>query len=433
MGSDKDPYIDEGGEALMDSYGTHSDRQTSHYTGNQFDIESGDEWRIEPSPTPAPVENKLRNPRKRLVKKSAAESLSERSGNPAGQAFGGDELDDWKEEEPLKKRRSSSGKKGKELCVKKKRKVLPKESQFGAKASSSGSKGYGVGSADHESDPELHEFWNNVAGHDLEAEEDNETNEFLKIGEKMVQIETSPVELAMIVENLMAEFEVTVEEDVELNRQNKPAINKLKMLPLLQEALSKKKLQLEFLDHGILTLLRNWLEPLPDGSLPNMNIRTAILQLLSDFPVDLEQYDQREQLKKSGLGKSRSIFNKSTRYEDRRSYEDERNPHRRTAPKRHANKSPEKKSIDDDIDEFSQRKKICQTSLRERASLPEPLPLDFVVRPPSNVNWEEVRARAINAAMRAKKDKMHRKGRRPFAPPVAQKKRPLFKVQSSAY
>ncbi|XP_020579643.1 protein IWS1 homolog 1-like [Phalaenopsis equestris] len=272
MGHDNDPNIDEGGEALMDSYGVHSDRQPSHYTGNQFDIESGHEWRIEPSPTPAPVENKLGKQRKRLVKKSAAESLSERSGNPAGQAFGGDELNDWNEEEPVNKRRSSSGEKGKELCVKMKSKVLSKESQVGAKASSSRSKGYGVGSADHEIDPELHELWNNVAGHDLE---------------------------------------------------------------------------------------------------------------------------------------NRSIFNKRTRNEDLRSYEDERISYR--------------------------RKKLHQASLRECASLPETLPLDFVVHPPSKVNWEEVRARTIRAAMKAKKDKMRRKRRRPFDPLIAQRRRPLFKVQSSAY
>lgn len=44
----------------------------------------------------------------------------------------------------------------------------------------------------------------------------------------------------------------------------------------------RKQLQLEFLDHGVLNLLKSWLEPLPDGSLPNINIRTAILKILND-------------------------------------------------------------------------------------------------------------------------------------------------------
>lgn len=46
--------------------------------------------------------------------------------------------------------------------------------------------------------------------------------------------------------------------------------------------LHRKQLQQEFLDHGVLTLLKNWLEPLPDGSLPNINIREAILKILTD-------------------------------------------------------------------------------------------------------------------------------------------------------
>jgi transcription factor SPN1 len=35
----------------------------------------------------------------------------------------------------------------------------------------------------------------------------------------------------------------------------------------------------------VLTLLKNWIEPLPDGSLPNMNIRSAVLKLLSDVGI----------------------------------------------------------------------------------------------------------------------------------------------------
>jgi transcription factor SPN1 len=43
----------------------------------------------------------------------------------------------------------------------------------------------------------------------------------------------------LLVENVIAELEVTAEEDADLNRQAKPAVNKLKKLPLLTEVLSK--------------------------------------------------------------------------------------------------------------------------------------------------------------------------------------------------
>nr|GFC07125.1 protein IWS1 homolog 1 [Tanacetum cinerariifolium] len=64
---------------------------------------------------------------------------------------------------------------------------------------------------------------------------------------------------------------------------------------------AKKQLQLEFLDHEVLTLSRNWLEPLPNRSFPNINIHASILRILTEFLIDLDQYDRREQLKRSGL------------------------------------------------------------------------------------------------------------------------------------
>jgi transcription factor SPN1 len=60
-----------------------------------------------------------------------------------------------------------------------------------------------------------------------------------KMGKKRKKNEKSPAEIALLVENVMAELEVTAEEDADLNRQGKPAVNKLKKLPLLTEVLSK--------------------------------------------------------------------------------------------------------------------------------------------------------------------------------------------------
>ncbi|OMO93384.1 hypothetical protein COLO4_16928 [Corchorus olitorius] len=72
-----------------------------------------------------------------------------------------------------------------------------------------------------------------------EDDEDPEIKELFKMGKKKKKNEKSPAEISLLVENVMAELEVTAEEDAELNRQGKPAINKLKKLPLLTEVLSK--------------------------------------------------------------------------------------------------------------------------------------------------------------------------------------------------
>jgi len=73
-----------------------------------------------------------------------------------------------------------------------------------------------------------------------EGEEDDEINKLFKGGKKKKKKnEKTASELALMVEQCIAELEVTAEADAELNRQSKPAINKLKKLPMLIDVLSK--------------------------------------------------------------------------------------------------------------------------------------------------------------------------------------------------
>ncbi|XVF82393.1 hypothetical protein PTKIN_Ptkin16aG0043500 [Pterospermum kingtungense] len=182
---------------------------------------------------------------------------------------------------------------------------------------------------------------------DILTEEDVEIKSmFNRVTKRRKKVmEKSPEEIGSLVEKVMAVLEVAAEEDAQLNIQDQPAIKKIQILPLLTEFLSKKKFQQEFLDHGVLSVLKKWLEPLPDGSLPNAIVRGSILNILNEvLPIDVEREDRREQLKKSGLGKvvmflskseeentanrnlarhltenwSRTIFNKSTRMSDLR-------------------------------------------------------------------------------------------------------------------
>ncbi|RZC27920.1 protein IWS1 homolog 1-like [Glycine soja] len=480
MGYEDNPYRDEDGEPLMDYDDIQSDREPSPEPRRQDDDfdEDVDEWRgRDRSQTPVYDTDPSRSkPRKRLIKKS-----------DAGKQAVEPELEDedvegyvpeamFDEADTGRKR-----KKGKEGGSGKKEKRMKGEKSFGSSGGKSGSKfgsgkkGFG-GKAGKDHDGEVKEMWDTIAGGDSEddqegvrnvdddnfiddtgvepayygsdeprspvdapqaeeGEEDEEIKDLFKIGKKKKKNEKSPAEIAYLVETVMAELEVTAEEDAELNRQGKPAINKLKKLNLLTEVLSKKQLQLEFLDHGVLTLLKNWLEPLPDGSLPNINIRSEVLKILNDFPIDLEQYDRREQLKKSGLGKvimflsksdeeisanrklakelvdkwSRPIFNKSTRFEDMRNVEDDRVPYRRPSVKKPANKSAGMESRDSDLDLELSQPRSGQSSSRQHASRPEATPLDFVVRPQSKIDPEEIRARAKQAAQDQQRMKMNKK------------------------
>ncbi|CAN8274537.1 unnamed protein product [Cochlearia groenlandica] len=249
------------------------------------------------------------------------------------------------------------------------------------------------------------------------TEDDYEIEKLFNLRNKKKDKKKNPAEIAMQVEEVIANLEIAVEDDVELNKQGKPAINKLMKLPLFCEALSKKQLQVEFLDHGVLNVIKNWLEPLPDGSLPNINIRTALLKILDELRINVNLDCRKEQLIKSGLGKvimflsksdeettpnrrlakglinewSRGIHNKSTRYEDMCSPAEREEQHQillrrqnKTSSKR---PEPEARGFDVDVD-FSVKPKCKLAAAKgvERARVPGTISMDFVIRPESKMN-----------------------------------------------
>eukprot|EP00268_Persea_americana_P039407 TRINITY_DN389_c0_g1_i3.p1 TRINITY_DN389_c0_g1~~TRINITY_DN389_c0_g1_i3.p1 ORF type:complete len:486 (+),score=132.40 TRINITY_DN389_c0_g1_i3:135-1592(+) len=454
--NNNDLYRDEDGEPLMDP-DMASDREPSPQPYAYDDDE--EDWGRERSPTPVMDSDagglSKGKPRKRLVKKigGAVKEIEvdfdearaqKRKKEKEGGVGGGKKEKRFKKDKGLKTR-SKEGSLSSNDAGDREMKEMKELWDTIAGAESEDDQ-EGVRNVDDDAfiddsgvDPADRFGSDNEAGSvgdapQAEEGEEDEIKQLFNGGKKKKKSERTAAEIALLVEHLMAELEVTAEEDAELNRQCKPAINKLKKLPLLTEVLSKKQLQHEFLDHGVLTLLKNWLEPLPDGSLPNINIRTAILNILTDFPMDLEQYDRKEQLKKSGLGKvimflsrtdeetmsnrklakdlvdkwSRPIFNKSTRFEDMRSVDDERIPYRRPLSKKSVSKAAGLESRDDDL-EFSQEPKSAQEVARQHASRPEALPLDFVVRPQSKIDPDEVRARAKQVSHDQRRIKMNKK------------------------
>lgn len=72
-----------------------------------------------------------------------------------------------------------------------------------------------------------------------EAQEEDEIERLFKSGKKKKKNYRPRADIGLIVEQFIAEFEVASEENANLNRQSKPAINKLMKLPLLIEVLSK--------------------------------------------------------------------------------------------------------------------------------------------------------------------------------------------------
>lgn len=98
---------------------------------------------------------------------------------------------------------------------------------------------------------------------------------------------------------IIAEMKNVAAEDRAANEKNLTSIGKIKMLPSVIALLQKSDYQSNMIDLGILGAIAEWLAPLPDRCLPNIQIREALIDALRDFGEIGSDY-----LKTSGVGKA---------------------------------------------------------------------------------------------------------------------------------
>jgi len=87
--------------------------------------------------------------------------------------------------------------------------------------------------------------------------------------------------------------------DREANNQRRPAVQKTKMLEVVRSILLRADFFEALLENDMMSAISEWLAPLPDKSLPALEIRSTLLKILEGFP-NLEP----GVLKQSGLGKA---------------------------------------------------------------------------------------------------------------------------------
>ncbi|KAI2801869.1 hypothetical protein RDWZM_000673 [Blomia tropicalis] len=215
-----------------------------------------------------------------------------------------------------------------------------------------------------------------------------------------------------IIAELIHEMRQAADDDFDLNRNQKVATRKLKMLPLVQVQLKKFDLKEALLESGILNVITDWLTRLPDGSLPHLQIRTSMLKILMEF--NIEEIDR---IKSSGIGKavmylckhpketkenkryanqlianwSRPIFNLDTNFHsisrderEQRDFEHMSRFKRRHSDAGEGSSSKTEKSTDKIL-------KPGDKGWVPRARVPMPSMKDYVIRPKSNVDIDMTR------------------------------------------
>ena len=86
------------------------------------------------------------------------------------------------------------------------------------------------------------------------------------------------------------------EEDQAAVLSGKPGFAKLKMLDSVIEELQRRELHWHLLAYNVLGALHDWIKPLPNGTLPNLKLRTAIIDIVKIFDIE------RDHLQRSKFG-----------------------------------------------------------------------------------------------------------------------------------
>mmetsp|Transcript_5642 Transcript_5642/g.9840 ORF Transcript_5642/g.9840 Transcript_5642/m.9840 type:complete len:501 (-) Transcript_5642:850-2352(-) len=110
-----------------------------------------------------------------------------------------------------------------------------------------------------------------------------------------------------VVNDMIAKMEAAADTDAEEFASGRAALAKLRTLKEVEDFVLQRQYHEIFISSGGLGVLKAWLEPYADGTLPSVRLRTALLHACKVLPIDTAREDVKESLKKSQLG-SRIIF-----------------------------------------------------------------------------------------------------------------------------
>ncbi|ORX45353.1 hypothetical protein BCR36DRAFT_372713 [Piromyces finnis] len=114
-------------------------------------------------------------------------------------------------------------------------------------------------------------------------------------------------EVDEMISRIREKMEDAAIQDIQFNSNKQPAIAKLRLLPSVISQLEKSHLHEQFLQNDILKGMKAWLEPLPDGSLPSLDIQKAMFNMLDKMPVSTQD------LTVSGIGRVLPFYSKCSR------------------------------------------------------------------------------------------------------------------------
>ena len=165
-----------------------------------------------------------------------------------------------------------------------------------------------------------------------------------KAGKRAKYTELSDEQAEEIARALYDKMVKAFESDNKQNEAKKPALGKLILLDEVTRELRKQAIQEKFISGGYCSILGHWLEPLPDGTYPNINVTTEMLHCIGALQICPDELQDAANLGRiikayargvtgnqqvQSMAKvimdrwSRMVFNISTAYDNERGYNEE--------------------------------------------------------------------------------------------------------------
>ncbi|KAK4537206.1 hypothetical protein CDCA_CDCA11G3231 [Cyanidium caldarium] len=116
--------------------------------------------------------------------------------------------------------------------------------------------------------------------------------------------ELTPMERERVAARLLKRMRAAVDADIVSMRLGRPALSKLRMLHDAETGLRRKELRAPLVRQGLLGVLRRWLDPLPNGAPPSIDVRSRVLDWLAVFDPrardDEDDMDEAEDADEAG-------------------------------------------------------------------------------------------------------------------------------------
>ncbi|GMH40307.1 hypothetical protein BSKO_08211 [Bryopsis sp. KO-2023] len=267
-----------------------------------------------------------------------------------------------------------------------------------------------------------------VQGGSLEEafEDDGNIDRMLTKTRKKNKFKLTHGEIQQICHELVNKMEAAAEKDLNLHSHGKIAMEKLKLIPELEETLIRRDFQQFLLEEGILGVLKAWIEPLSDGTLPNIKVRTTVLNCLKQLPIDTRDQESREYLKNSDVG-SRVMFLSRISAETRENRKlaselvqrwarpifaervDEAQEEEMIRETLNARKRRLEQEREEELRDHSKKLKPGDPGYRHTARIPAPSRLDYVIKPLSRVNPDEAKLVSKKNPVMVKLNKIQRR------------------------